>query len=479
MSKSLSSTQPSGRYIMCPVKSVSVSNPLKGTVEVDGDKSISHRAVLFNAISNGQAKISKILEGEDVIDTIKCLQSCGVSIVKKGSDYIINGVGLRGLKKPENDLYFGNSGTSARLFMGVLAGQGFSAKLTGDASLNKRDMKRVVDPLTIMGAGFTSEEKKKNQKTTDDFHEKSYKSDDKITLPITITGTNSLTSIEYKLPMASAQVKSAILLAGLNAKGKTVVVEKNPSRNHTEIILKAMGANIVCEDSKISIIGNKELNAMDFVVPGDPSSAAFIVAAALLVKDSDVTIKNVCINRTRMGFYETLKSMGAKVSIKQTSVLHGEPVGEINAKYSPDMNGVEIDPSIVPSMIDEFPILSVVASFANGRTKMSGLKELTTKESNRLLAIANGLSFCGVSVNYGEIDHSLVVYGDGINKIIKTPTRSIATQLDHRIAMSFLIAGLKSDNGIVIDDKTMIKTSFPNFEKIFTTLGGKLIDVEL
>jgi len=449
-----------------PLTSMPIAAGFKGVVEVDGDKSISHRSILFNAIANGEAQVSGVLEGEDVIDTIKCMQACGVKIEKQSdASYKIKGVGLKGLKQPKQDLYFGNSGTSARLFMGILAGQGFAARLLGDESLNRRDMKRVIDPLSLMGAKFAMESKAA-------LKTKTKSGEDKQTLPLTIQGSQALKLIEYKLPMASAQVKSAILLAGLNAVGTSVIVEKTQSRNHSELMLKAMGANIVFDEKKVAITGGSALNALSFKVAGDPSSAAFIVAGAILTKGGDITIKNVCINPTRTGFYKALKMMGAKITLKQTTTINGEPVGEINAKYSPNLKGVDLEAEIVPSMVDEFPIFSIIASFAEGKTKMVGLKELTTKESNRIIAIANGLSACGVSVNYGEHDFSLVVYGDGINRLLKAPSKPIATQMDHRIAMSFIVAGLKSQNGIAIDDSSMIKTSFPSFATLFTSLGG-------
>jgi len=452
-----------------PVKSNPTSGVIKGLIEVDGDKSISHRAVLFNAIAVGKAEILNILEGEDVIDTIKCLEACGVKIQKIDNKYIIYGVGLNGLQKPSKDLYFGNSGTSVRLFMGVLAGQLFKARLTGDQSLSKRDMKRVVDPLSTMGVEFDYdgtlvESKVGNIKKTSE----------KITLPIEIKGQDNLIPIEYRLPMASAQVKSAILLAGLNCNATTTVIEPEKTRDHTENMLKTMGADLKISGHRISIKGGVQLKAMDIEVCGDPSSAAFLVAAAILTKGSEITIKNVYINKTRIGFYEALQKIGANVKITESFTKYGEPVGDITAKYSPNMKAIDLPSSINPSMIDEFPIFCVISCFTNGRMKMNDLKELTAKESNRILAIANGLSSCGVSLTYNDQDHSLIIYGDGINKVLKPENSVIQTQMDHRIAMSFIIAGLKSEEGIKIDDSSMIKTSFPKFEELFKKIGGNL-----
>jgi 3-phosphoshikimate 1-carboxyvinyltransferase len=429
----------------------SLSNiALKGEVNIPGDKSISHRCLIFSALANGISNISGLLEGEDVLRTAKALNQMGVKINKNNNGiWQVNGVGYCGLQKPKEVLDMGNSGTSIRLLMGLVSPFDFSTSFTGDESLKKRPMKRVFEPLQEIGAQITAQ--------------------DNNFLPAVIIGAKEPLPIAYEMNVASAQVKSAIMLAALNILGTTTIIEPELCRDHTEIMMKYLGLDVKVEElkkgRKISVSGCNDFDAKDFTVPGDISSAAFIIVAALIIPGSKIKINNVGINPLRNGIIITLKEMGGNIELINQREVGGEKVADILVEYS-KLKGIEVPASRAPSMIDEYPILSVAAACAQGVTKMNGLAELKVKESNRLQAIANGLNACGVKAEVGE--DSLEVSGEIKEKgeIVK-----IKTHLDHRIAMSFLIMGLRLKNGIKIDDSEMIKTSFPNFIQIFAEFG--------
>jgi 3-phosphoshikimate 1-carboxyvinyltransferase len=424
------------------------SGALKGTVSVPGDKSISHRALIIGALAEGETLITGLLEADDILCTARALQALGASIEKQEDRWRVTGSGLGGLGQPDQPLDFGNSGTGARLMMGVAAGHPIRASFTGDASLRKRPMGRVLDPLRKMGLQVA---------------------EDRATLPLTLTGRSSLVPIEYRLPVPSAQVKSAVLLAGLLALGRTTVVETEKTRDHTEKMLRYFGAAIARDETReglrISVEGRNGLSGKPVTVPGDPSSAAFLAAAALLIPGSDITVRNVLINPTRTGFYDTLNEMGARVAFENERELNGETVADIRVRAS-SLRGVNVPAGRAPSMIDEYPILAVVAAFAGGPSIMEGLAELRVKESDRLAAIVAGLNACGASAR-AEGD-TLFVNGGG--KIKGGAT--VATHMDHRIAMAFLVAGLASDEPITVDDASMIATSFPEFEGLMERLGA-------
>lgn len=439
---------------MRPLRSYKKDIALKGEITVAGDKSISHRSLIFSALAHGKSKITGILEGEDVLKTAAALRLMGVEIEKKSDHYEVNGSGVAGLLEPEDILDMGNSGTAARLMSGLVTPYSFTSFFTGDSSLRKRPMKRVFDPIKEFGAKIIA--RKDNL------------------MPFAIVGTNSPLPIEYEMKVASAQVKSCILLAALNTRGTTTIFEPEKCRDHSEIMMRYLGLKISQESykegTKISYNGMQEFDAKDFEVPGDVSSAAFLIVAALLIKDSKIKIKNVGINPLRDGIIITLKEMGGNISFENEREVGGEKVADIIVESS-ELSGIDIPPQRAASMIDEYPILSIAAANAKGITKMNGIAELKVKESNRLLMIANGLEACGVEINMG--DDFLEVKG-GIkqqNNIIK-----VSTAMDHRIAMSFLIMGLVMDNGVEIDDSNMIATSFPNFEKIFSDFGSEFTE---
>ncbi len=428
---------------------------LNGHAPVPGDKSISHRALMLGSIATGETIITGLLEGEDVLCTAEAMRHMGAKVYK-GDDGLWHafGVGLGGLSEPDVVLDMGNSGTSTRLLMGLVASHAITTFFTGDASLTKRPMGRVITPLEQMGATFTSREGGK--------------------LPLAVTGTNETLPIEYHLPVASAQVKSAVLLAGLNTKGTTSVIEDHPTRDHTEKMLQHFGIDVEVEElengaKKISVTGQKELQGCAVDVPADPSSAAFPVVAALLNEGSDITINNVCMNPTRTGLYETLKEMGAKIIISNERIQAGEPVVDLRILGTGPLNGIDVPASRVPSMIDEFPVLAIAASCAKGTTRMTGLAELRVKESDRLAMVAKGLKACGVELEEGE--DSLTIFGNG-----KPPAGGtmIETALDHRIAMSFLVLGTCTEKHIEVDDANPIMTSFPNFIQMMNDLGANM-----
>lgn len=415
--------------------------PLQGVITVDGDKSCSHRALMLASQMLGVSRVSGLLLAEDVLATKDALIAMGVKIIADGDDWLIYGNGLGSLVTPENILDLGNSGTGVRLLLGLVATMNIKTIFTGDKSLNSRPMLRVLKPLQAYLCNFSARE--------DNF------------LPVEMQGNKLAPAIKYQITTPSAQVKSALLLAALNAYGKSIITEKIFTRDHTEIMLDYLGFSIQEKINnnikEITIHGNKQdVKAKDINVSGDPSSAAFMVAAALLVKDSHLVIKNILINKYRIGFYQILQKMGANISFNNIRNICGEEVADIEVKYS-QLHGVEVESHYAPSMIDEYPILSILATQALGATKMYGLAELKVKESNRLNAIIENLQNCGVTLNSGE-DWLEISYSKNIqaNKIINS-------YHDHRIAMSFIILGLISNNIIEIDDISMIKTSFPNF----------------
>lgn len=414
-----------------------------------GDKSISHRALIFGALASGRTRIRGLLEAEDVINTAKALTALGAPAHKSGEVWEVLGRGVGGLSQPAGPIDFGNSGTGTRLMMGVIAGHPMTVELVGDASLSRRPMSRVLKPLRQMGLEVL---------------------EDKETLPLTIRGTNDLIPIAYELPVPSAQVKSAILIAGLAAAGETTVIEREPTRDHTERMLRYFGADVrsISDGSltRIMVEGHAELTGRDVAVPGDPSSAAFIAAAALIVPGSEVTIEGVLVNPTRTGFYTTLQEMGGDIAFLNTREEGGEPVADIRVRAS-SLSGITVPAERAPSMIDEYPILAVVAAFASGRTEMLGLAELKVKESDRLAATAAGLAANGVAAMVDG--DTLIVEGTG--KVQGGGT--VPTHLDHRIAMAFLTMGLASDQPVTVDDATMIATSFPEFRGLMETLGAR------
>lgn len=426
--------------------------PLTGVAKIPGDKSISHRALMLGALTIGETIISGLLEGEDVLHTAAAMRAMGADIEKGGDGlWRVFGVGIGGLRAPAENLEMGNSGTSTRLLIGLVGGHDITATFTGDASLSKRPMKRVIDPLTLMGATFEATNGDK--------------------LPLKVTGARDPLAIEYRLPVASAQVKSAVLLAGLNARGTTTVIETAPTRDHTENMLRYFGVDVTSEEIApgefaISLTGQQDLQPGAIDVPGDPSSAAFPAVAALLREGSDLRLSGIGINPRRIGLYTTLKDMGADITYEHERTEAGERVADIIVKGTGPLKGIDVDPSRVPSMIDEFPILAMAAACAQGTTRMTNLAELRVKESDRLLMIAEGLKSCGVKLEMGE--DSLTIFGEG-----KPPTggATIQTALDHRIAMSFLILGGVTAEPIAIDDAAPIATSFPNFVKLMNTLG--------
>lgn len=431
------------------------SGTLNGVVTVPGDKSISHRSLILSGVALGTSKIYGLLESEDVINTKKAMQALGVKIEKlKEADgtnyYQVEGVTVGGLSKPSQVIDCGNSGTGVRLLMGLVASYNFNTTFTGDSSLQKRPMKRVTDPLETMGAVFNSREGG--------------------LLPIEVVGSNKLTPITYKLPMASAQVKSAVLLAALNTAGKTIVIEPEETRDHTEQMLKYLGAEVTSEKTpegkKITVTGYPKLKAATIKVPADPSSAAFLAVAALITPNSEVTIQNVLINPLRAGLYQTLLEMGANIAFVNKRIEAGEEIADIKCKYS-ELKGVTVPAERAPAMIDEYPILSIAAANAIGTTKMLGLKELKVKESDRLKAIYDGIIACG---GKAEIDgDNLYVEGTKLKG-----GATVTTHMDHRIAMSFLVAGGVSEQAITVKDADMINTSFTGFAELMKQIGAKI-----
>ncbi|MDT7535674.1 3-phosphoshikimate 1-carboxyvinyltransferase [Sphingobium sp. SA2] len=429
------------------------ASALSGSVTVPGDKSISHRSLMLSALAVGESRVEGLLEGEDVLATAAAMRAMGADI-QRDADGIwhIHGVGVGGLLQPEGALDMGNSGTSTRLLMGLLASHDLTATFIGDASLSKRPMARVTDPLAQMGASFTTSPGGR--------------------LPLTMRGACPAVPLDYRLPVASAQVKSAILLAGLNTPGITRVVEPIPTRDHSERMLRGFGADLTVEVEAdgtriITLVGEAELQPQQIIVPGDPSSAAFPMVAALLVPGSNVTIANVGLNATRAGLIDLLREMGGSIEVINAREVGGEPVGDLIVTASA-LKGVEPDPARAPSMIDEYPVAFVAAALAQGRSVFRGLDELRVKESNRIATMAAGLRAIGVTVE--ELEDGLIIEGSG-----GAPLKGggpIATKLDHRIAMSFAVAGLISRDGVTVDDMRPVATSFPTFTALLQTLGA-------
>ena len=424
------------------------SRPLRGVALVAGDKSISHRALILGALAVGQTRITGLLEAEDVLNTAEAMRAFGATVTRDGpGTWRVDGVGVGGFAAPDATLDFGNSGTGSRLVMGAMATTPIAATFTGDASLRKRPMKRVLDPLTKFGATY-----------------------DNALMPLTVTGANPALCIDYEVTVASAQVKSALLLAALNAAGRSRIVQRALTRDHTEKMLKAFGADIRVNALKdggeeILLMGEAELKPCVVEVPRDPSSAAFPLVAALIVPGSELTIPSVLLNARRIGLIDTLREMGANIEIVNVRESGGEKIGDLIARHS-QLKGVDVPAGRAPSMIDEYPILAIAAAFANGRTVMNGLEELRVKESDRLSAIVAGLQANGVSVE--ERPDGMVVTGQGGAK----GGGHVATHMDHRIAMSFLVMGLASDAPVTVDDVSMIATSFPEFEPLMRGLGA-------
>lgn len=430
--------------------------PLRGTVVVPGDKSISHRALMFSGLAVGESRIRGLLEGEDVLATAAAMRAMGVHVTRvEGADgpvWHVSGVGVGGLLQPETALDMGNSGTSTRLLMGLIASHGITATFTGDASLSKRPMARVIEPLSRMGAEFHASPGDR--------------------LPLTMRGACPAVPIEYRLPVASAQVKSAVLLAGLNTPGITRVIEPVPTRDHSERMLRGFGAELTVEEGPegriIAIRGEAELKPQEILVPGDPSSAAFWMVAASVVPGSDVTIRNVGLNPTRAGLVTALRAMGADIAELSPRDVGGEPVADLRVRHAP-LSGIEVPADLAPSMIDEYPALFVAASLASGRTVARGAEELRVKESDRIAAMATALSAIGARVE--EMEDGLVIEGSGGEPLAGGAT--IATHLDHRIAMSMAVAAMLTRQPLVLDDVAPVATSYPDFFKTLDALTSR------
>ena len=431
--------------------SFAASGPLVGEIRVPGDKSISHRALMLGALAVGETRITGLLEGHDVLATAAAMRAMGATITREASgDWAVHGVGVGGLLQPRGALDMGNSGTSTRLLMGLVASHPITATFIGDASLSGRPMGRVIDPLGLMGADISASPGGR--------------------LPLMVRGLCPAVPLSYTLPVASAQVKSAILLAGLNTPGITEVIEPVPTRDHSERMLRGFGADLTVEVAQdgtrhIRIMGEAELQPQSITVPGDPSSAAFFIVAALIVPGSDVTITNVGINPTRAGLIGVLQAMGGDIALLDPREVGGEPVADLRVRHSA-LKGIEVDPDVAPSMIDEFPVLFVAAALAEGRTVTRGLDELRVKESDRLAVMAAGLAAIGVRVT--ESEDGLTIEGSGGKALAGGAT--IKGHLDHRICMSFAVAGLASTAAVTIDDMTPVGTSFPDFEALLARL---------
>jgi 3-phosphoshikimate 1-carboxyvinyltransferase len=426
--------------------------PLRGTADVPGDKSVSHRALILGALAVGETRVTGLLEGEDVLRTASAMRAFGAEVERESGVWVIHGVGVGGFAEPDDVIDCGNAGTGVRLVMGAMATTPIAATFTGDASLRRRPMGRVTDPLALFGA-------------------RAYGRRGGL-LPLTLIGAETALPVQYTLPMPSAQVKSAILLAGLNAPGETVVIERVATRDHTERMLAGFGAHVVVEETSegrvIRLTGQPELAPRSLAVPRDPSSAAFPVAAALMVPGSEIRVPGVSMNPTRAGFYVTIREMGADVTVEAEREEGGEPVADLLVRHGP-LRGVEVPPERAASMIDEYPIFAALAATAEGRSVMRGIGELRVKESDRIAATARGLEACGIVVEEGEDSLALDgrpgdVPGGG----------TVATRLDHRIAMAFLCLGFAAKAPVTIDDASPIRTSFPTFVSLMEGLGAEI-----
>ncbi len=438
-------------HMLKPLRASRPSAPLGGTITVPGDKSISHRALMFGALAVGETRISGLLEGEDVLRTAAAMRSLGGEVTQDGPGaWRVSGRGVGGLVEPVDVLDMGNSGTAARLLAGILASHPFFSVMTGDASLRRRPMRRVTDPLAACGARFASREGGR--------------------LPLAIEGAREALPLEYRVPVPSAQVKSALLLCGLNAAGITRIEEPEATRDHSENMLRHFGAEVMVEHAGatriISLTGQPHLRAADVVVPGDPSSAAFAVVAALLVPGSRVRVEGLGLNPLRCGLFTTLREMGASLDVENARIEGGEPVGDLVVSHS-ILRAVDVPWDRAPSMIDEYPVLAVAAAFATGTTRMLGLKELRVKESDRLTATAALLSANGVKVEI--IGDDLIVHGSGGAPL---GGATVETHMDHRLAMSALVLGLAAQTPVSVDDGSFIDTSFPGFVSLINGLVG-------
>jgi len=428
-----------------------------GETTAPGDKSISHRALMFGALAVGETRIEGMLTSEDIAATAAALRAYGAEIyVDDDHRWHVHGVGVGGFRQPDNIIDLGNSGTSARLLMGLAASQPVQSVFTGDASLRGRPMGRVITPLTLMGGEFIARE-------------------DGL-MPITVIGATDPLPIIYELPVASAQVKSAVMLAGLAAAGETTVIEPIATRDHSEHMLRHFGADIRVEDhpdggKRIIVVGQPELTAADVRVPGDPSSAAFPLAAAAICEGSDVTLRNVGLNPLRAGFIDCLREMGANIELINECALQGEPVADIRLRYRP-LHGIEVPTERAPSMIDEYPILAMVACFAEGRTVMRGAEEMRVKESDRIDAVCTGLRALKIAVE--EHSDGMTITGSGVLRSHDNAFTTIESRLDHRIAMSFAVLGLARPGGVRVDDGRVIDTSFPGFCNMMHGLGADM-----
>lgn len=425
-----------------------MKKPLLGTIQVPGDKSISHRALMLGAIAQGPTRITGLLMGEDNIATLNAIAELGVDVVVQGEQVIVHGVGLHGLQAPENPLDMGNSGTGMRLLAGLLAAQPFHSELIGDESLIKRPMSRIIKPLQQMGATIHSAEHG--------------------CPPLHIEGQPNLQGITYELPMASAQVKSCLMLAGLYAQGETKIVEPAPSRDHTERMMKAFGVNVSVDKNTIILHEQKTvLNGIDIIVPGDVSSAAFFIVAATIVPGSELLLTNVGVNPTRTGVIDLLKLMGADITLENQREQGGEPVADIKVNYAP-LHGIDIPEKYVPLAIDEFPILLIAAACAKGKTTLMNAAELRVKETDRIEAMAKGLTTLGIQCEV--LADGIIVEGGQLQGGI------VDSFGDHRIAMSFLIANKMANNEITVKDCDNINTSFPNFFELLSTISSQECD---
>ena len=436
------------------------SQGLSGHVRMPGDKSISHRAFMFGALAAGETRITGLLEGEDVLRTGEAMKAMGAAIDKRGDEWVIGGVGNGCLLAPAGPLDFGNAGTGSRLTMGLVATYDMETTFIGDASLSKRPMGRVLEPLRLMGTQVLAAAPGER-------------------MPLTLAGPKRAAPVEYRVPMPSAQVKSAVLLAALNTPGVTTVIEPVMTRDHTEKMLAGFGAQIEVETDAagirfIRLEGEGRLCGQTIAVPGDPSSAAFPLVAALIVPGSDIVIENALMNPTRTGLIETLIEMGADIEVLNPRKAGGEDVADLRVRSS-ELKGVTVPPERAPSMIDEYPVLAIAAAFAEGQTVMEGLEELRVKESDRLAAVARGLEANGVDCTEGEA--SLVVRGRPDGKGLGGKGLgggTVETHLDHRIAMSFLVLGLAAEKPVTVDDRSMVATSFPEFFGLMASLGARI-----
>ena len=424
----------------------SPGNSLSGVITIPGDKSISHRAIIMGSIANGVTKVSGFLEGNDSLATMKSFQEMGVGIEQLGSKLKIKGVGIHGLKAPTKPLNLGNSGTSIRLMSGLLSAQSFDSELCGDQSLSKRPMDRIIEPLRQMGAKINGVNSKP---------------------PLTIFGNQALKAITYELPIASAQIKSCLLLAGLYAQGKTCIIENVTTRDHTERMLRSFGYQVICYNNSITLDGGGELEACDIDIPSDISSAAFFMVAGSIAKDADLTLKSININPTRTGIIEILKLMGADITLSNETEMAGEKIADIRVR-SADLKGIEIPNELVPLAIDEFPVLFIAASCAEGETLLTGAKELRVKESDRIQVMADGLKILGIKTEV--LDDGIRIQGGQFSK----PSAPIKSQHDHRVSMSFAVASAACNFDIKIQGVDNVKTSFPNFVELANTIGANI-----